>query len=115
MYQIRNLTNSPHNIHLAGGKKGRLAARGIDSFDVDPKMLPYFQRCGFLVVEAAKKTPNKPQLDHDGDGHPGGSLPASERDVDDIRAQYEELFGESPDRRWGAHRLQSEIDKKLAD
>lgn len=35
-------------------------------------------------------------------------------DIDDLRRQYEELVGEQPDKRWGAPRLQSEIDKALA-
>lgn len=35
-------------------------------------------------------------------------------DIDDLRKQYEELVGEQPDKRWGAPRLQTEIDKALA-
>lgn len=54
-------------------------------------------------------------LDHDGDGSPGGSLPAAERgeDIDKLRADAEAL-GIAIDRRWGARRLQAEIDKALA-
>lgn len=35
-------------------------------------------------------------------------------DIDDLRKQYAELIGEQPDKRWGAPRLQSEIDRALA-
>jgi len=54
-------------------------------------------------------------LDHDGDGAPGGSLPAAERgeDIDKLRAAAEAL-NIAIDRRWGAKRLQAEIDKALA-
>lgn len=38
----------------------------------------------------------------------------AEPDIDDLRKQYEELVGEQPDKRWGAPRLQTEIDKALA-
>jgi len=54
-------------------------------------------------------------LDHDGDGAAGGSLPAAERgeDIDKLRADAEAL-NIAVDRRWGAKRLQAEIDKALA-
>lgn len=54
------------------------------------------------------------QLDHDGDGEPGGSLPAEERgeDIEKLRADLNDL-GVKPDMRWGPKRLQSEIDKAL--
>lgn len=55
---------------------------------------------------------NKHPLDGDGDGRPGGSLPASERDVcDDLRAEYEAVTGERADMRWGERRLRQEIAK----
>ncbi|KRE07449.1 hypothetical protein ASE63_22380 [Bosea sp. Root381] len=38
----------------------------------------------------------------------------AEPDIDDLRKQYADLVGEQPDKRWGAPRLQSEIDKALA-
>ncbi|WP_126969058.1 hypothetical protein [Xanthomonas sp. BRIP62411] len=52
MHKIKNHTNSPHHIQLADGSKGRLPARGEGEFDVDPKMLPFYQRCGFLKLES---------------------------------------------------------------
>lgn len=37
-----------------------------------------------------------------------------EGDLDELRADYEELAGEEPDKRWGAKRLREELEK-LAD
>jgi hypothetical protein len=56
---------------------------------------------------------NIPQLDHDENGKAGGSLPASERGLDDLRAEAESL-GVKVNQRWGAPRLQQEIDAALA-
>lgn len=71
--------------------------------------------------EIAEKAPPAPiearhPLDHDGDGVPGGSLPASERDIcDQLRAEYADLTGKAADRRWGEARLRQEIDKALGE
>jgi hypothetical protein len=43
-------------------------------------------------------------FDHDGDGHPGGSLPADQRGLEDLRAQAAAL-GITVDRRWGERKL----------
>ena len=56
---------------------------------------------------------NIPQLDHDDNGKAGGSLPASERGLDELRTEAESL-GVKVDQRWGAPRLQQEIDAALA-
>lgn len=54
-------------------------------------------------------------FDHDGDGNPGGSLPATERGVcEDLRAEYERVSGKPADMRWGDDRLKREIAKALA-
>lgn len=58
----------------------------------------------------ARKPAEFHPLDHDKDGHKGGSLPASERDVcDDLREEYELVAGKRADRRWGEARLREEI------
>lgn len=56
---------------------------------------------------------NIPQLDHDQNGGTGGSLPAADRGLDHLRAEAESL-GVKVDQRWGAPRLQQEIDAALA-
>jgi len=72
-----------------------------------------------VVAHILQSAPMQPlpanPLDHDGDGASGGSLPASERgeDIDKLRADAEAL-NIAIDRRWGAKRLQAEIDKALA-
>jgi hypothetical protein len=63
-----------------------------------------------VEMEEAPQEPELSQLDHDGDGNPGGSLPASERGLDDLWDEYREVTGEEPDKRWGATRLRAEID-----
>jgi len=49
-------------------------------------------------------------LDHDNDGEPGGSVSHAERGLSDLVAEAESL-GIKVDKRWGAKRLQKEIDK----
>lgn len=56
-------------------------------------------------TEDAQRDP----LDHDGDGAPGGSLPAAERGLDELKAAYEAKFGRAPDKRWGEKRLLKEL------
>ena len=48
-------------------------------------------------------------LDRDGDGAPGGSLPADDRGLEDLWSRYRALTGLEPDRRWGEARLVAEI------
>lgn len=50
------------------------------------------------------------QLDHDKSGKAGGSLPAEVRGLDELRAAVVAKGG-IPDKRWGAKRLQAEIDR----
>lgn len=56
---------------------------------------------------------NIAQLDHDNNGHAGGSLPAAQRGLEDLRGEAESL-GVKVDMRWGEPRLQEEIDRALA-
>lgn len=47
-----------------------------------------------------------PQLDHDGDGHAGGSKsPEGEVDLTELRKQYEKVVGKRPFPGWGADEL----------
>jgi len=50
------------------------------------------------------------KFDHNGDGRPGGSKPAAERGLDDLKAEAIAL-GITIDRRWGERRLRAEIEK----
>lgn len=67
-----------------------------------------------VTERVAAVEPSEPHpLDHDGNGTPGGSLPADQRgdDVEALRSEYEALLGSAPDKRWGAPRLKREIEK----
>ena len=77
---------------------------------IHPDGLAEHQRLGWIVVRDAAPVEVKSSLDHDGDGNPDGSLPASERGLDDLRAEAEAL-GIKADRRWGEARLRDEIAK----
>lgn len=69
-----------------------------------------------VAAPPARAEPSVPHpLDHDANGRAGGSLPASERGLDELRAQYAELFGTEPDKRLGEKRLQDAIDAKLVE
>lgn len=48
-----------------------------------------------------------PQLDHDGDGHPGGSVSATGDDIKALRALYREMFGKAPFNGWDADKLRA--------
>lgn len=50
-----------------------------------------------------------PQLDHDGDGHPGGSVTAQGDDLPALRARYKELAGKNPFNGWDAEELMKRI------
>lgn len=65
-----------------------------------------------VIADGRGKTPivNPDVLDHDKDGEPGGSLPADERGLDDLRDQAESV-GIKVDKRWGEPRLKAEIEK----
>lgn len=67
----------------------------------------------YFRVEDIAPGPQAAAFDHDGDGNPGGSLPAESRGLDALYADAEAL-GIKIDRRWGRERLQAEIDKALA-
>lgn len=110
MAAVKNLTNSPYDLQTTNGFV-RLPAFG----EVEGEFMgDYLQLLEASMAVKVIDTASHP-LDHDKDGRPGGSLPAAQRDLDDLRVQYEELFGSAPDRRWGAPRLQSAIDEKLEE
>ncbi|MBN9074302.1 MAG: hypothetical protein J0H34_22420 [Rhizobiales bacterium] len=88
--------------------KSWLAAKAIEVVEDDVGTAP--------AAPPAPETSSEPHpLDHDGDGHPGGSLPVGERGLEELRARYTQLFGSEPDGRWGEKRLQDAIDAKQAE
>jgi hypothetical protein len=64
---------------------------------------------GRAIHALLKPNAQRHPLDRDGNGFPGGSLPASERGLDDLKAEAEAL-GVKVDRRWGETRLRAEIE-----
>jgi|GEM_PF-1344755 len=85
-----------------------------------PEVVAAYEALGLEVrvevsasVEPAKPgvSPSLANLDGDGDGLPGGSLPTAERGAELAALQAEaEAKGVSFDRRWGVVRLRKEID-----
>lgn len=75
---------------------------------------PRRERPGLLrpPVPVPTTLPGHP-LDHDRDGRPGGSMPASARDLDELRAEAARL-GIKVDGRWGARRLRAAIGERSA-
>jgi hypothetical protein len=69
-----------------------------------------------LLIAIKRAIPARPisPFDHDGDGHEGGSLPAAQRVLDDLRAEAE-AAGVKVNRRWGERRLREEIAKAVAE
>lgn len=54
--------------------------------------------------------PNLPQLDHDGDGNPGGSTSGGNGDeIAALRARYQEIAGKKPFNGWSAEELEGKI------
>ena len=64
-----------------------------------------------LGDEGIPPPPILPQLDHDGDGKPGGSVTAQGDDVPALRARYKELVGKNPFNGWDA----AELSRRIAE
>lgn len=65
------------------------------------------------VVDAAEDEPSDP-LDHDGDGGKGGSLPADDDDLAELKAQAKEL-GIVVHWRWSREKIEAAVNEKLAN
>lgn len=68
-------------------------------------------RLGQQKIDAgeAEEVDALPQLDHDGDGEPGGSVAATGDDVPALRARYKEVLGKAPFPGWDAKELARRI------
>lgn len=55
------------------------------------------------------KRAKRPQLDHDKDGHEGGSITAAGDDLPALRAGYQTKFGKRPFNGWDAETLREKI------
>lgn len=98
MHTIKNLTNSPYDIRVKGGKVERLPARGkLEDITIDPMWMPFYRTLGYFEIAE------------------GESAPAPANDIADLRKEYEELVGKRPYMGWDAEELQKRIDAKLEE
>lgn len=78
MHTIKNLTNSPHDLSI------RLPANDSVTAEFAPEYLAAYQAMGYFEVSGADDSvavpPASDPLDHDEDGHKGGSAEAPESD-----------------------------------
>jgi hypothetical protein len=99
-------------------RKAELRAQGFKIIDARFKPLELVEAIGADVdalqaKDEAKAPPASTvdaKFDHNGDGKPGGSKPAAERGLDELKAEAIAL-GITIDRRWGERRLRAEIEK----
>lgn len=99
--RITNLTNSPYDLRAADGSVVRLPARGEVDIDPHPMHIGTYRTLGYFRIEVGLASTQDPAAD--------------EPDLDDLRAQYEDLFGHAPDGRWRAPRIQAAIAAKLSE
>lgn len=94
--QIKNLTNSPFTLVDKDSKRVMLPARGTVDIEPHPLHVNQYRQVGYF--EITDSAPTKPE-------------PSKEVDPRDaLREEYEELSGESADKRWSESRLRTEID-----
>ncbi len=106
MQRIKNLTNSPHDVLNAKGKKVRLPARGEIDVDIHPLHLPLYRALGYFEItegKAAKVSPVQPV----------GGAAAGNDDLVKLRADYQEVVGKRAYHGWDAEELQKRIDAAL--
>lgn len=107
---ITNLSNSPYQLHLAGGKREILPAGGkLGPIEIDPAYMGYYRVVSYFQIEEtggsvkvrAEPTPETVE--------PESKEPVS--DTAELRAKYEELYGKRAFRGWNAEELQKRIDE----
>ena len=92
--QIKNLTNSPYSLTGKDGKAVMLPARGTVDIEPHPLHVNQYRQVGYFEIEESAPARSRPTTDP--------------RDA--LREEYEELSGESADKRWSESRLRTEID-----
>jgi hypothetical protein len=103
-------------IRYPAGMGNRMLQVG-DTFEArtrfDERVLLYARRAERVAQPAMIVGKAGPEvfhpLDHDKDGHKGGSLPSAQRGKVELYSQLDAM-GIGYDRRWGAARLQALID-----
>ncbi|MGI3128622.1 hypothetical protein [Nitratireductor sp. PBL-C9] len=106
MQRIKNLTNSPHDVLNAKGKKVRLPARGEIDVDIHPLHLPLYRALGYFEITEGKAATAAT-------AQPVGGAGAGDDDLAKLRADYQEVVGKRAYHGWGAEELQKRIDAAL--
>lgn len=98
-YTLKNLSGMPLDVPTLAGPR-ILPAYGEITADLGALDTAVMEESPYVEATKASEKPVEKTDD---------------RELDDLRGQYEELFGEAPDGRWGEKRLRDEIDAKLAE
>ena len=119
MHRIKNLTNSPYDIRVKGGKIKRLPARGEITVDVDPLHLPLYRTIGYFQLFEGASVPNAEPVGNWQDGKPVSakkSKPSKSVDPElaKLRKDYTDLTGKKFYHKWDVAELQKRIDAELA-
>lgn len=119
MQRIKNLTNSPYDIRVKGGKTERLPARGEIMVDVDPLHLPLYRTIGYFQLFETKSVPPAEPVGNWQNGKPVAATKATAtKEVDPelakLRQDYKELTGKKFFHKWDVAELQKRIDAALA-
>lgn len=119
MHRIKNLTNSPYDIRVKGGKTERLPARGEITVDVDPLHLPLYRTIGYFQLFEGSTVPSAEHVGNWVDGKPVAEKKAkASKDVDPelakLRKDYADLTGKKFYYKWDVSELQKRIDAELA-
>ena len=64
---------------------------------------------GAIIADGEQHDADLSQLDHDGDGRPGGSISATGDDIPALRKLYKEVVGKAAFNGWDADTLRAKI------
>lgn len=112
MHTVTNISRAPQGLHTT---RGVVFVHPGKSRDVEftKEGLAFAARLTNLLE--LKDLGGDP-LDHDGDGHKGGSVSLeNDGDLDKLREDYFKLFEKRAYHGWDAAELQAKIDAKLAE